>query len=152
MQLIPEMIYRETIVGPWGPMTGSRHGERLCWQVSAATISGPRIDLTLAMPGADWLRVDADGVRRPDQRLAFTTGGGAVVLLRYDVAIIRESQTFLSALKSGQETRFEDQYMRMSPQFETGDRELRWLTDTLWLAEGRLAGEHQIEYQIYRVE
>ena len=66
--------------------------------------------------------------------------------------LIRESQAFLVALKSGQETRFEDQYMRMSPQFETGDRELRWLTDTLWLAEGRLAGDHQIEYQIYRVD
>lgn len=152
MKLTPEMTYRETIAGPWGPTTGSPHGERLCWQVPAATITGPRIDLTLAMPGADWLRVGADGVRRPDQRLAFTTADGAVVLLRYEVAVIRESPAFLAALESGQETSFEDQYMRMSPQFETGDGRLRWLIDRLWLAEGRLAGDRQIEYQIYRVD
>jgi Protein of unknown function (DUF3237) len=45
-----------------------------------------------------------------------------------------------------------DQYIRMSPQFETGDAELSWLTDTLWIGEGRLAGDHQIEYRIYRVD
>jgi hypothetical protein len=40
----------------------------------------------------------------------------------------------------------------MSPQFETGDPELAWLTDTLWVGEGRLAGKHQIEYCIHRVD
>jgi hypothetical protein len=91
-------------------------------------------------------------VRRPDQRLVFTTEDGAIVLLRYEVAVIRESPAFLDALRSGRETAFEDQYTRMSPQFETGDAELSWLTDTLWIGEGRLAGDHQIEYRIYRVD
>lgn len=152
MRLVPEMTYRETISGPFGPTTGSALGERLCWHVPAATISGPRIHLSLAMPGADWIRMGSDGVRRPDQRLVFTTENGEIVLLRYDVAVIRESPTFLSALQSGQQTEFEDQYIRMSPQFETGVRELRWLTTTLWLGEGRLAGEQQIEYRLHRVD
>jgi Protein of unknown function (DUF3237) len=152
MRLVPEMTYRETITGPWGPTTGNPLGDRLCWQVPAATITGPRIDLTLAMPGADWIRLGPDGVRRPDQRLVFTAGDGAIVLLRYDVAVIRESRTFLAALRSGAETSFEDQYIRMSPQFETGAPELGWLTDTLWIGEGRLAGQRQIEYRIHRVD
>jgi hypothetical protein len=120
--------------------------------VPAATITGPRIDLTLAMPGADWIRLGTDGVRRPDQRLVFTTRDGAIVLLRYDVAVIRESPAFLAALRSGQETGFDDQYIRMSPQFETGAAELGWLTSSLWIGEGRLAGRHQIEYRIHRVD
>lgn len=152
MQLIPEMTYRETIVGPWGPTTGSPLGVRMPWSVPEATITGPRIRLSLAMPGADWIRVGPDGVRRPDQRLVFTADDGSVVLMRYQVAVIRESEAFLAALRSGIPTRFDDQYMRMSPQFETGSPELAWLTDRLWLAEGRLAGEHLIEYRIHRVE
>ena len=40
----------------------------------------------------------------------------------------------------------------MSPQFETGAPELGWLTDTLWIGEGGLAGQRQIEYRIYRVD
>jgi Protein of unknown function (DUF3237) len=152
VQLVPEMTYRETIAGPWGPTAGSPLGERLCWLVPAATITGPRIDLTLAMPGADWIRLGPDGVRRPDQRLVFAAGDGAIVLLRYDVAVIRESSAFLAALQSGAETGFEEQYIRMSPQFETGAPELGWLTSSLWIGEGRLAGDHQIEYRIYRVD
>jgi hypothetical protein len=152
MQLTPEMLYRETITGPLGPITGNPLGDRLCWQVPEATISGPRVALTLAMPGADWVRLGPDGVRRPDQRLVFSTEDGTIVLLRYEVAVIRESPAFLSALRAGRETRFDDQYIRMSPQFETGDPELAWLTDTLWVGEGRLAGKHQIEYRIHRVD
>jgi len=152
VRLTPEMTYRETIAGPFGPTTGSPLGDRVCWEVPAATITGPRINLTLAMPGADWIRLGPDGVRRPDQRLVFATEDGAIVLLRYDVAVIRESPAFLAALRSGRETAFEDQYIRMSPQFETGDPDLRWLTDTLWIGEGRLAGERRIEYRIHRVD
>jgi len=152
MQLTPEMTYQETIAGPWGPTTGSPLGERVCWAVPAATITGPRISLSLAMPGADWIRLGPDGVRRPDQRLVFITERGAIVLLRYEVAVIRETPAFLAALRSGEQTGFEDQYIRMSSQFETGEPELRWLTNTLRIAEGRLAGEKRIEYRIHRVD
>jgi hypothetical protein len=152
MRLVAEMMYRETIAGPWGPTTGNPLGDRLCWQVDQATISGPRIDLKLAMPGADWIRLGSDGVRRPDQRLVFAADDGALVLLRYDVAVIRESPVFLDALRSGDETSYEDQYIRMAPQFETGSPEMGWLMNSLWVGEGRLAGEHRIEYRIYRVD
>lgn len=50
MHLTPEMTYRETIAGPWRPTTGSPLGERLCWAVPAATITGPRIRLSLGVP------------------------------------------------------------------------------------------------------
>jgi hypothetical protein len=152
VQLIEEMTYRETIVGPWGPTSGSPLGARMLWSVPEATIKGPRVNLSLAMPGADWIQMGSDGVRLPDQRLVFSNEDNAVVLLRYEVAVIRENPSFLSASEAGKETGFEDQYVRISPQFETGVPELAWPTDTLWIGEGRLAGQQRIEYCIYRVE
>ena len=58
IELEYEMTYAETIDGPLGPTTGSALGERLCWQITSATLHGPRINATLAMPGTDWASSD----------------------------------------------------------------------------------------------
>lgn len=152
MELVPEMIYRETIDGPWGPTTGSPSGPRLCWRVSTARLTGERIDATLVTPGMDWIRLGADRVRRQDLRVTLADDDGEVIMLSYDNALIRESPAFLDALAKGRETRFGDQYMRMVAQFDTGAPRYRWLTRSLFVGEGRLAGSHTIEYQIHRVE
>ena len=152
MQLVQELIYRETIAGPWGPTSGSPFGARVCWSVPSAELIGPRIEASLAMPGSDWIRLGPDGCRRPDQRLTFQTADGALVLLSYDNALIRESDAFLDALIRGRSTTVDEQYMRMVAQFDTGDARYAWLTQSLFLGEGRLAGDHQIEYVVYRVE
>jgi hypothetical protein len=145
------MTYAETIAGPWGPTTGSPLGARLCWEVTAARLTGPRISARLVMPGADWMRLGADGIRRPDLRVALATDNGAAVLLTYDTALIRESRAFLAALKTGEETTFQDQYMRMVPQFDTADERYSWLTESLFIGQGRLSGHHEVEYEIYRI-
>ncbi|MBX7553553.1 DUF3237 family protein [Streptomyces sp. NPDC004232] len=152
MELVPEMIYRETIDGPWGPTTGSPLGARLCWQVNTARLIGERIDATLVTPGMDWIRLGADQVRRQDLRVTLADGDGEVIMLSYDNALIRESPAFLVALGEGRETRFGDQHMRMVAQFDTGAPQYRWLTQSLFVGEGRLAGPRTIEYQIYRVD
>ena len=104
-----EMTFAERIEGPLGPTTGSP--ARLCWQVAEATLSGPRITASLAMPGIDWIRVDGNGIRRQDQRTQFLTGDGTLILMRYDAALIRGDEAFTRALASGQETAFAEQYM-----------------------------------------
>jgi hypothetical protein len=124
----------------------------MCWSVPFAELVGPRIEATLVMPGADWIRLGPDGCRRQDQRLAFQTADGAVVLLSYDNALIRRSEAFLDAVQRGRSTAMDEQYMRMVAQFDTGDSRYAWLTQSLFIGEGRLAGDHQIEYVIYRVE
>ena len=73
IELEHEMTYAETIDGPLGPTTGSPLGERLCWQVTTATLHGSRINATLAMPATDWIRLGADGIRRQDLRAQLTT-------------------------------------------------------------------------------
>jgi uncharacterized protein DUF3237 len=152
MRLVREMTYRETIAGPWGPSTGSPLGDRLCWQISAASLSGPRIDARLVMPGHDWIRLGPDGIRRQDSRVTLATGDGELILLRYDLALIRDSGTFLAALDTGGSTGYDDQYMRIAPRFDTGAAEYAWLTQSLFLGEGRLGGAREIEYDIYRVD
>jgi hypothetical protein len=152
MRLVPEMTYRETIAGPWGPTTGSPFGARLCWEVTEAELDGDRIRAHLAMPGADWIRLGPDRIRRADQRLTFITDDEVLVLLRYDNAMIRESPEFLEALRTGGQTALGDQYMRMVAQFDTGDDRYAWLTRSLFVAEGRIAGDHRIEYVIHRLD
>ncbi len=151
IELEYEMTYAETIEGPLGPTTGSPFGERLCWQVTTATLSGARIDAAIAAPGTDWIRLGADGIRRPDLRAQLVTDDGEPILLRYDVALIRSSERFLGALAAGEATEFEDQYMRMSPQFEVGAGRYAWLAESLFLGRGRLTGPNAIAYELYRV-
>ncbi len=151
IELEYEMTYAERIEGPVGPTAGSPLGERLCWQVTTATLHGPRINATLAMPGIDWIRLGADGIRRPDLRAQLITDDGELILLRYDLALIRSSERFLAALAVGEATEFEDQYMRMAPQFEVGAGRYAWLGESLFLGRGRLTGPNAIAYELYRV-
>jgi len=151
IQLEFEMTYRETIEGPLLPTKGSAFGERLCWKITAGTLIGPRIKATLAMPGTDWMRLGSDGIRRQDLRAQLTTDDGAVVLMHYDAGLIRPTDIFLQALADGKETAWSDQYMRMVPEFIVGAGKYAWLEQSLFIAEGRLAGAREIEYSIYRV-
>jgi Protein of unknown function (DUF3237) len=146
-----EMTYAETIEGPLGPTNGSPLGERLCWQITSATLRGPRIDATLAMPGTDWIRLGPDGIRRQDLRAQLLTEDGEVILFRYDLALIRPSERFLAALASGEATEFDDQYMRIAPHFEVGAGRYAWLVQSLFLGRGRLTGPKAIAYELYRV-
>jgi len=149
IEIAYELTFAERIEGPLGPTTGVP--PRVCWQIAEASLSGPRIAATLAMPGTDWIRLDANGIRRQDQRSQFRTDDGALILMRYDVALIRADERFTQALQAGQPTGYGDQYMCMAPQFEVGDDRYRWLTESLFIAHGRLAGPRRIEYRVYRV-
>ncbi len=152
MRLAPEMTYVETIEGPWGPTTGSPLGERLIWQVSKARLYGPRIEATLAGPGMDWIRLGPDGLRRQDLRVALRTDDGETILFSYDNALIRADADFTAALAEGRETTFGDQYMRLAARFDTGASRYTWLTRSLFVGEGRLAGPRTIEYAIHRLD
>jgi hypothetical protein len=144
-----EMTFAERIEGPLGPTTGSP--ARLCWQVAEATLTGPRITASLAMPGIDWIRIDSNGMRRQDQRAQFLTGDGALILMRYEAALIRGDEAFTRALASGRETTFAGQYMCMTPQFDVSDHAYDWLTQSLFIGRGRLAGPRRVEYELYRI-
>ncbi|HEU5420600.1 MAG TPA: DUF3237 domain-containing protein [Streptosporangiaceae bacterium] len=149
LELEYEMTFAERIAGPLGATLGSP--PRLAWTIAEATLTGERITASLAAPGADWIRLGADGIRRQDQRTSFLTADGSLILMSYQVALIRGGESFVQALESGQGTSFTDQYMCMAPQFEVSSDEYAWLTRSLFIGRGRLAGPRRIEYEIHRV-
>ena len=74
-----EMTFTERIEGPLGPTIGVP--PRLFWKIAEATLSGPRITATLAIPGTDWIRVEGNGIRRQDQRTQFLCEDGTLILM-----------------------------------------------------------------------
>jgi hypothetical protein len=148
--LVHEMTYRFRTRGPLTSTAGSPSGERQYWEMTEGTLTGPGINATIAMPGGDWYRVGPDGFGRPDVRVQLLTDDQQVVLLHY-TGLVQVTDAFARAAERGGETRFEDQYMRMVMSFDTGARKYAWLTQSLFVAEGRIAGSAEIEYRIYRV-
>ena len=144
IELKYEMTYDETIDGPLRSTGGSPFGERLCWAGDNRDASGSANHRDLVDARTGWIRLGADGFRRPDLRTQLITDDGELILFRYDLAMIRPSERFLAALAAGEATEFEDRYMRMSPQFEVAVGQYAWLRENLFLGRGRLMGPNAI--------
>jgi hypothetical protein len=151
MELEREMLYRLDVVGPLesNDKSGARPGRQF-WQMSQATLEGPRIRAVSAMPGIDWFTPYPNGYGRPHVRLPFRTNDGAIVLLEYR-GIVHASQAFLAAVEKDAQTQWGDQYMRMALTFETESPRYDWLAQSLFVARGRLLGSKSIEYEVYRL-
>lgn len=145
------MTYWERIKGPLQSTKGSVFGERLCWQITEASLTGENINARSTMTGIDWMRLGKDGIRRADNRIQLVTDDNQTILFSYDNAIIKPSNIFLKALKEGKETNFEDQYMRMSPKFEVAESKYSWLEQNIFIGVGKLFGDKQIVYEIFMV-
>jgi hypothetical protein len=150
MHLEEEMIYRVRTSHPLEPTSGSPRAVIQYWQVSEAELDGKRIRAKLAATGMDWMRVDTDGFWRPDVRAQFLTEDGAIVLMHY-TGLVEQTDRFKSAAASDQPTNWDDQYMRLSIAFDTGEARYSWLNKSLFVAAGRLLGTGRIEYAVYRV-
>jgi hypothetical protein len=146
-----EMTYRLTIRGPLAPTAGSPRGERQYFEMAGGTLTGDRINARVAMPGGDWMRRSPDGFWRPDVRVQLMTDDDAVILLHY-TGLVELTERFKAAAEKNQPTAWEDQYMRMVFDFDTGSEKYAWLNKSLFIARGRLIGTTELEYEIYRVE
>jgi hypothetical protein len=144
------MTYRLRVRGPLSPTAGSPLGERRYFEMTEGTLDGPGIAARVAMPGGDWMRVGADGFWRPDVRVSLLTDDGAVILLHY-TGLVQQTPAFQAAAAAERATEFSDQYMRMAFVFDTGAEKYAWLNQSLFVAEGRLAGPSELEYGVYRV-
>jgi hypothetical protein len=150
LRLEPEMIYQVTTTQPLEPTAGSPLGTTQYWQVSEATLRGSRISARLAATGGDWMRMSPDGFWRPDVRAQFLTDDGAVILMHY-TGLVQQTDPFKKAAEADQPTDWPDQYMRLAIQFDTGAGHYVWLTQSLFVAAGRLLGTGKIEYAVHRV-
>ena len=136
--------------GPLQDTVGSPVGQRYYWKLYGATLAGPHLRAKQVMDGSDWMLVSEDGFWRPDVRMAFLTEDEKTVLLHY-TGLVEQTETFKMAASQNQATHFDDQYLRMVMKFETGEPTYRWLTQSLFIARGRLLGVGHMEYEVYRV-
>jgi hypothetical protein len=150
VKLESEFTYRIKTLGPLPDTKGSPRGERQYWTVSEAALEGLRIRAKLAAPGSDWMNVSHDGFWRPDVRLPFITDDGSTILAHY-TGLVEQTDTFKQAAESNRPTAWEDQYMRLSMNFDTGAAKYRWLNTSMFVARGRLLGTGSIEYECYRL-
>jgi Protein of unknown function (DUF3237) len=132
------MVYQLDVTGPAAKDGSDSNPRRQYWQMSRATLKGPRIDATTAMPGIDWFTPYPDGYGRPHVRLSFLT---------HDEA----SKAFMKAVEEDTTTQWHDQYMRMALTFETSSPKYQWLMQSLFIARGRLLASKRIEYDVYPV-
>jgi hypothetical protein len=151
LELELEMTYRLDVRGPLEPKDGSPPSQRRqYWEMSKATLEGPRIRASTPMAGIDWFTPLDGGYGRPHVRLPFHTDDGALVLLGYG-GIVQASNAFLRAVERDTPTEWSDQYMRMALSFETTSPRYAWLTQSLFVARGRLRAAKSIEYEVYRL-
>ena len=144
------MVYRVKMRGPLPATKGAPLGEIQYWEMSEAYLDGPRLKAHSKMSGGDWMRVGADGLWRPNVRVQFTTEDDATILLHY-TGLVKPNAKFTEAAANGMQTSFADQYLRQVLRFDTGASRYIWLTQEIYVAEGRLAGPSEIEYNVYRL-
>ena len=151
VKLEHEMDFVLYVNGPIGATSGSPLGERVYWEMTDGLLSGPRINARIAAPGGDWLTVGSDGFWRTDVRVQLRSHDDALILLHY-TGLVQQTEKFKKATEYSLATQYPDQYMRMLFRFDTGVDKYAWLNQFLFIAEGRLAGPKQIEYNVYRVD
>ena len=125
-------------------------GSRLFYEVREGRISGPVLNGEVLSGGGDWALVDGEGWTRVDVRGQARTDDGALLYLSYR-GLIEPTDAMLTAMRSGRETGFEDQYWRVSIEVETGDPRYRWLTQSALVGRGRLCEGPGVVYQAFRV-
>ena len=152
LELEPAMTYRLDVRGPLegeGAKTDSGP-RRQFWEMTRATLEGPRVKATTPMSGFDWFTPHGNGYGRPHVRIPFRTDDGAVLLLEYR-GIVHATDAFNRAVANNTSTAWDDQYMRMALMFDTSATKYQWLTQSLFLARGRLLAAMSLEYDVYRV-
>lgn len=145
------MTYRLQVQGPAEGTDGTPPSQRTqFWQMISATLEGPRIRATSPMAGIDWFTPLPEGYGRPHVRLPFVTDDGALILLEYR-GIVHATAAFKRAVAENTSTAWDDQYMRMALIFDTSSPRYAWLSQSLFVARGRLCGAKDLEYEVYQL-
>lgn len=150
---LPELVYEATyhvMLKPLVDFGAGPSGHRLFAEAIGGAITGRRLTGTLGSGGGDWLCLGPDGFARIDVRLQIQTDDGASIYLQYP-GLLSANDAVAAAIRDGTQTDFPDQYLRVSPCFETADPRYAWLTQSLFLAAGHFIAGFGIEYDVFRV-
>jgi hypothetical protein len=141
------MTYHAMLRPPM-PIGDGPFGTRLFFEAIEGTVEGPRIRGALKGGGGDWLLAGSDGFGRLDVRAQIETHDGAFIYLQY-LGVLEMNERVQAAMGAAEATEFSDQYFRTSPRFETGDERYAWLTQAVFVGEGRLYPGFAVEYRVF---
>jgi hypothetical protein len=125
-------------------------GNRVFFESLGGRLSGERVNAEVLAGGGDWALVGPDGWTRLDVRGQCRTEDGAVLYISYK-GLVEPSEKVMSALATGGETAFSDQYYRVWMQVETGDERYAWLTQSGLVGRGRVCAGRGVAYEIFRI-
>ena len=114
---------------------GGPHGTRVIVGINGGTVTGPKVNGTVAHLGADWLTMRADGTAQLDVRALIQTDDGAVIHTHY--------RGIMAPGDGGPR-------ITTAPLFETGDERYAWLNGVQAIAVGS-PGQGTVDYDVYRI-
>lgn len=144
MELVHEFDFYATLKQP------VMFGSRMFLEIDEGKVTGSRLNGTLLSGGGDWILMGSDGWGQIDVRGQMRTVDGANIYTHY-TGLLELNDRVMNATVSGTATDWADQYFRTTPRFETGDDRYRWLTQSLFVAEGRLLAGGGVEYRVHRI-
>jgi hypothetical protein len=124
-------------------------GNRVFREVTGGRATGPLLNGELLPGGGDWALVGDDGYLRLDVRGQIRTDDGALVYVFYE-GLLELTEGVNATNATDGETAFVDQYWRTAPRFETGDERYRGLTQSTFVARGRISPKG-VAYEVFRV-
>jgi hypothetical protein len=123
-------------VGDALPVGGPSGHEQLFFvPITGGSVAGPRLSGAVLPGGGDWY-VDRDGVAHLDARYVLRTDEGDLVDVR-NRGFWRADPEVTALLDSGVDVAEDRYYYRTVPVFSTGARDLRWLTETVFVGLAR---------------
>jgi Protein of unknown function (DUF3237) len=125
-------------------------GSRMFLEVAEGKVRGQRLNGSLLTGGGDWIVLGPDGWGQIDVRGQIGTDDGVCIYTHY-TGLLELNDTVMNATATGSATDWNDQYFRTTPRYETGDERYRWLTTSLFVAEGHLLAGGGVEYRVFRV-
>ena len=126
------------------------YGTRMFYEALSGVVHGPRLSGEVLRGGGDWASVRPDGWVALDVRGHCRTDDGVPLYFAYD-GLLEPTTAFNRAVANGGETTFDDQYWRVSIRVETDDPRYAWLTRSILVGRGRVAGDREVAYQVFRV-
>ena len=144
MELVHEFDFYVTLKHP------VVFGSRLFLEVAEGKVTGDRVNGIVLSGGGDWIVMGPDGWGQVDVRAQFGTDDGAFIYAHY-TGLLELNEKVMNSTVTGAGTKWEDQYFRTTPRFETGAEQYAWMNHTLFAAEGRMLEGGGVEYRVYRI-
>jgi hypothetical protein len=113
--------------------------ERRVIPILGGTFEGPSVRGRVLPGGADWQIVHANGSAELDARYTLQTDTGALISV-FNRGVRSGPREVLARLRAGEPVPAASYYFRAMPKFETGDPDLQWLCESIFVCSGeRLA-------------